>query len=95
MDSDIDRAVNALRAAIKPGHTGTVMLVLDTIGSLVVRDGVVSIGSGPADCTLTASPAVFLALLRGELSPQGAYLAGTLHIDGSLTRAMAFARHII
>jgi len=95
MDNDIDKAVNALREALKPGHIGTVMLVLDNIGSLVVRDGEVSTEPCATDCTLSAPPEVFLALLNGDISPRNAYLAGTLRIDGSFSAAMAFARLII
>lgn len=94
MDKDIHKAVNALRTALQPGHSGSVMVVLDGIGALSVQDGVVSTGPCQADCTLTASTQTFRALLLGTLSPERAYLTGALRIDGSFAAAMTFGRHL-
>ena len=45
-------------------------------------------GDEEADVTLTASAAVFRALLDGEMNATSAFMTGKLSVDGSMGLAM-------
>lgn len=48
----------------------------------------VSEGQGSADCTITMNAPDFVALGKGELNPQMAFMSGRLDVDGDLELAL-------
>jgi putative sterol carrier protein len=48
----------------------------------------VNSGEGPADCTITMAAADFVALGKGDLNPQMAFMSGQLNIDGDIELAL-------
>jgi putative sterol carrier protein len=62
-----------------------------------IADGRISVTHGradDADVTFTQDRATALAIARGDLAAQGAFLAGRLRVGGDLTAVLATAREL-
>ncbi len=63
----------------------------DAVYTVAIADGAVDVSEGPADnasIELTMSADDFVALTKGELNGQQAFLTGKLKIKGDMTLAM-------
>ncbi len=63
----------------------------DATYAVAIADGAAAVSEGPAEkasIELTMSEADFVALLKGELNGQQAFLTGKLKIKGDMTLAM-------
>ena len=88
-------AVAAAAAALNErlgggGIEGTVRIVIEDEGSLIVDEAGVRAGDGEADCTLTSAD-TFGDMLGGALDPTSAFMGGRLIIDGDMGLAMRLA----
>ena len=87
MSEMIDAAVKALSAKLSGGFDGVAKFVITGEGAIMLDATGVRAGDEEADVTLTASAAVFRALLDGEMSATSAFMTGTLSVDGSMGMA--------
>ncbi|MEO1918562.1 MAG: SCP2 sterol-binding domain-containing protein [Paracoccaceae bacterium] len=70
---------------------GSVKFELDGVGAVRIDENGVAIDDADADCTLTADPDVFQAIINGDTNPTSAFMTGKLKIDGSMAIAMKLA----
>jgi putative sterol carrier protein len=92
MSEAVAAAVAALNERLGGGGIeGTVRIVIEDEGSLIVDEAGVRAGDGEADCTLTASADTVGDMLRGALDPTSAFMGGRLIIDGDMGLAMRLA----
>ena len=58
--------------------------------SVDVDDGAVKVTEGgeTADCTISATEAIFERIVEGELNPTSAYMTGKLKVKGDMSAAM-------
>jgi len=73
------------------GIDGSIKLVIEDEGSVLIDAAGARAADGEADCTLTASADTFKALLDGELDPTGAFMGGRLAVQGDMGLAMKLA----
>ena len=57
-------------------------------GALMLNEAGASIDDGDAECTVTADPETFQAILAGELDATAAFMGGALKVDGDMSQAM-------
>ncbi|UXX82433.1 SCP2 sterol-binding domain-containing protein [Roseovarius pelagicus] len=74
------RAAGAIRGTAKLVITGEGAVMLDETGARA--------GDEDADVTLSASDAVFRAILSGDQNPVMAFMSGKLKVDGNTQRAL-------
>ncbi len=67
---------------------GSAKFVIEGEGALMIDESGVRAGDDPADVTLTATAAVFKAMLDGDLNPTAAFMSGKLAVDGNMGLAM-------
>jgi putative sterol carrier protein len=67
---------------------GTAKLVVTGEGTVMMNADGARAGDGAADVTLSASEAVFRAIMDGSQNPVMAYMSGKLKVDGSPQRAL-------
>jgi putative sterol carrier protein len=92
MSEAVAAAVAALNERLDGGGIeGSVKIVIEDEGLLVVDGAGARAGDGDADCTLTASADTFRELLDGDLDPTGAFMSGRLTVDGDMGLAMRLA----
>ena len=92
MSEAVAAAVAALNERLGGGGIeGTVRIVIEDEGSLIVDEAGVRAGDGEAECTLTASADTFGDMLGGALDPTSAFMGGRLTIDGDMGLAMRLA----
>ncbi len=91
MSELIDKAVAALAKRLNGTLPGSAKFVLTGEGAIIIdRDGVRA-GNDAAEVTLTADPAVFQAILKGETNPTMAFMTGKLAVEGDMGMAMKLA----
>jgi putative sterol carrier protein len=89
MSEAVAAAVTTLNERLDGGGIeGTVRIVIEDEGSLIVDGAGARAGDGDADCTLTASADTFRDMLDGALDPTSAFMGGRLAIDGDMGAAM-------
>jgi putative sterol carrier protein len=89
MSAVVDEAVARLAEKMGgKGFDGTAKFVISGEGALMIDGSGVHAGDAEADVTLTASAAVFQALLDGDLNPAGAFMSGKLSVEGDMGLAM-------
>jgi putative sterol carrier protein len=92
MSEAVAAAVAALNERLDGGGIeGSVKIVIEDEGLLVVDGAGARAGDGDADCTLTASADTFREMLDGALDPTSAFMGGRLAIDGDMGAAMRLA----
>lgn len=70
---------------------GSVRILIEDEGTLLVDADGARAGEGEADCTLTADADTFRDLLTGGLDPTSAFMGGHLRIEGDMSLAMRLA----
>ena len=88
MSEVIDAAVKALGAKMANGFDGLAKFVITGEGAIMVDADGVRAGDDDADVTMTATAAVFQALMDGEMNPTMAFMTGKLTVDGNMGLAM-------
>jgi putative sterol carrier protein len=75
-----------------PGLSASYLFELGASGTwrVQVDDGAVSVSEGgtAADCVIATSEETFLAVVRGDESPFGAYLSGKIRVAGDAALAL-------
>ncbi len=89
MSAIVTEAVARLQERLGPkGFDGLAKFVISGEGAVMIDAGGARAGDDAADVTLTASAAVFQALLDGDLNPAGAFMSGKLSVEGDMGLAM-------
>ena len=92
MSEAVAAAVAALNERLAgEGMDGSLRIVIEDEGALLVDESGARAGDGEADCTLTASAETFGDMLGGALDPTSAFMGGRLTIDGDMGLAMRLA----
>jgi putative sterol carrier protein len=79
----VDEMAEAMRSALPtdPVPSKSIRFDLHGAGSILVKDGRVTVTSGEADLVLTLNAPTLFALATGAVSPLKAYMAGELQIN--------------
>jgi len=89
MSDVLNTAVEALSAKIEgKDFDGSVKFELNGVGAVRIDENGASIDDSDADCTLSADPDVFQAIIDGDTNPTAAFMTGKLKIDGNMGTAM-------
>ncbi len=89
MSEILDAAVAALNARLAgAGIDGTVKLVIEDEGAVLIDGAGARAADEDADCTLTADADTFRSMLDGDVSPAAAFMSGRLGVDGDMGLAM-------
>jgi putative sterol carrier protein len=89
MNAIVNEAVTRLAEKLGDrGFDGLAKFVISGEGALMIDGSGVRAGDEEADVTLTATAAVFQALLDGDLNPAGAFMSGKLSVEGNMGLAM-------
>jgi putative sterol carrier protein len=91
MSDAIAAAVAALNDRLGGGIDGSIKMVIEDEGTVLIDAAGARAADGEADCTMTASADTFKALLDGDLDPTGAFMGGRLAVEGDLGLAMKLA----
>jgi putative sterol carrier protein len=92
MSEAIAAAVAALNERLGgAGIDGSIKLVIEDEGALVIDGTGARAGDEAADVTLTASADTFRDMLDGSLDPTGAFMSGQLSVEGDMGLAMKLA----
>lgn len=92
MSEAVATAVAALQERLgSDGLDGTLKIVIEDEGSVVIDANGARAGDDETDCTLTASADTFRDMLDGNLDPTSAFMGGRLTIDGDMGLAMKLA----
>ena len=91
MSDLIDKAVAALGKRLNGTLPGSAKFVLTGEGAIIIDGAGVRAGDEATDVTLTADPAVFRAILKGETNPTMAFMTGKLAVEGDMGMAMKLA----
>lgn len=92
MSDILETALSALKDKIGDETlNGSVKFNLSGVGAIRIDEDGVSIGDSDADCTLTADPDVFQAIIEGDTNPTAAFMTGKLKVDGDMGMAMKLA----
>ena len=78
MSEAVAAAVAALNERLAgQGMDGSVRIVIEDEGALLVDESGARAGDGEADCTLTASAETFRDMLEGALDPTSAFIGAS------------------
>jgi putative sterol carrier protein len=89
MSEIVDNAVKALNGKLDGGGIdGSVKLVIEDEGAVLVDEAGARAEDGPADCVMTADADTFRGMLEGDVDPTGAFMSGRLKIEGDMGLAM-------
>lgn len=88
MSDVVSKAVETLQAKMEGGFDGSVKFMIEGEGAIMVDGDGVRAGDEDAECTMTADPETFEAILDGDLNPTAAFMSGKLTVDGDMGTAM-------
>lgn len=89
MSDVIAKAVEALQAKMGgDSFDGSVKVVIEGEGSIVIDSAGVRASDEEAQCTLTADAETFEGMLTGDVNPTTAFMTGKLSVDGDMGQAM-------
>ncbi len=89
MSDILETAVSALSSKIDgQSFDASVKFALEGVGAIRIDESGVSVDDGDADCTLSADPELFQAIIEGDTNPTAAFMTGKLKIDGDMSVAM-------
>ena len=88
MSAIITEYVTTLSPRARGQIRGVARLDIAGHGSVLLTEAGAATGDGPADVVLSASDAVFRAILSGEQNPIIAYMSGKLKVEGNVQRAL-------
>ena len=92
MSDVISQAVEALQAKMGgEGFDGSVKVVIEDEGALMIDGDGVRAGDEDAECTMTADAETFQGMLTGDVNPTSAFMTGKLTVDGDMGTAMKLA----
>jgi putative sterol carrier protein len=92
MSEAVAAAVAALNQRLGPeGIEGSVRIVIEDEGAVMIDAAGARAGDEEADCTLTADADTFRDMLDGSLDPTAAFMGGRLRIEGDMGLAMKLA----
>ncbi len=89
MSEIVQHAVKALNEKLDGGGIdGSVKLLIEGEGSVLVDEAGARAEDGPADCVMAADADTFRGMLEGGVDPTGAFMSGRLKIEGDMGLAM-------
>lgn len=88
MSNIIQSYVDLLGPKARDTIRGSAKLLIGDEGGVMLDETGARAGNEPADVTLSASDAVFRAILAGEQNPVMAVMSGKLKVDGNAKRAL-------
>ncbi len=88
MNQQLEAARAVLQSRLQDRIRGSVKLIFEGEGSIVVDADGARIADEPADVTLSARAEVFQGIFDGSLNPAGAFMTRKLKVDGSPMRAL-------
>ncbi|MEM6619548.1 MAG: SCP2 sterol-binding domain-containing protein [Pseudomonadota bacterium] len=88
MSDVISQAVEALKAKVGDGFSGSIKVVIEGEGALMIDGEGVRAADEEASCTLTADAETFQGMLTGDVNPTTAFMTGKLTVDGDMGQAM-------
>ncbi len=87
-------ACRALEGAFPDGFDERVRFEIDGLGSLILDSKGARVGSGEAECVLTADAETFANLLSRESDPSHLYFSGRLQVQGNLGTAIRLGQQV-
>lgn len=89
MSDVISQAVEALQSKLAgDSFDGSVKVVIEGEGAIMIDETGARAGDEDADCTLTADAETFQGMLEGDVNPTSAFMTGKLSVDGDMGQAM-------
>ncbi|NCQ25514.1 MAG: hypothetical protein COW54_16385 [Rhodobacteraceae bacterium CG17_big_fil_post_rev_8_21_14_2_50_63_15] len=88
MTGIIEQYVTTLTPKVRGRIKGLARLDINDHGSVLLSAEGARAGDETADVVLSASDAVFRAILAGEQNPVMAYMSGKLKVEGNVQRAL-------
>lgn len=88
MSDLINNAVAALQEKLSGEFDGSVKFAIAGEGAVMIDSDGVRAGDEEAECTLSADPETFEAILSGDMNPTSAFMTGKLTVDGDMGQAM-------
>lgn len=87
MSDVISQAVEELTGRVD-SFDGSIKVVIEGEGALMIDDAGVRAGDEEAACTMTADAETFQGMLSGDVNPTTAFMTGKLSVDGDMGQAM-------
>ena len=87
MSDVISQAVEELQGRVD-SFDGSIKVVIEGEGALMIDEGGVRAGDEEAACTMTADAETFQGMLTGDVNPTTAFMTGKLSVDGDMGQAM-------
>ena len=87
MSDVISQAVEELSGRVD-SFDGSIKVVIEGEGALMIDDAGVRAGDEEAACTMTADAETFQGMLSGDVNPTTAFMTGKLSVDGDMGQAM-------
>ena len=87
MSDIITQAVDELKGRVD-GFDGSIKVVIEGEGALMIDGDGVRAGDEEAACTMTADAETFQGMLTGDVNPTSAFMTGKLSVDGDMGQAM-------
>ena len=94
MSEFLDKAASLLSTRLTNGIDDRIQIDIQDRGSLFIDGSGVRVGSGDADCVISANPDIFKLILNGGLDPLNAMMSGDLSVRGNLSAAANLARNL-
>jgi len=92
MSDIITQAVDALNEKLgDSGFDGSIKIVINDEGSLIINDTGAAASDDDADCTMTADAETFMGIMSGDVNATAAFMGGKLAVDGDMSQAMKLA----
>ncbi|MDE0111134.1 MAG: SCP2 sterol-binding domain-containing protein [Albidovulum sp.] len=94
MSEFLDKAAGLLSDRLTNGIEYRVQIEIEDRGSIFVDGTGVRVGSGDADCVISARSDIYKLIINGGLDPLNAMMSGDLSVRGDLSAAASLARKL-
>lgn len=88
MSDIISNAVDLINAKLGSGFDGSIKIVINDLGALIIDETGARIGDDDADCTMTADFDTLSGMIDGTINPTSAFMGGKLSVEGDMSVAM-------
>ncbi|GHA62448.1 sterol-binding domain-containing protein [Amylibacter ulvae] len=89
MSDVINTAVTAINEKLDgEGFDGSIKIVVDGEGSLIINESGAVASDDDAECTMTADAETLAGIMTGEVNATSAFMSGKLAVDGDMSQAM-------
>ena len=94
MSEYLEKAAKLLSDRLQNGFENRIQIDIENRGSIYIDRSGVRIGSGDADCVISANSDIFELIFNGGLDPLNAMMSGELSLRGDLSAAASLARRL-